>query len=286
MIGCRTAADIERIRIAGPPETEGLWEPNGFLEGYRRVLEKYVAKTRNNEIHYARLSADKEARALLDGFLRGAGRRAVADAFFEASGHSQNEQTFYLNVYNACVLRGVLEFYPFKKLSELTGDFHRECLFFVRGEWLSLSQIGRRCGVEGDWRVAFALGGPSRSDPAIAPVLYTAEHLQGQLDEAVKNYIGSCAGLRIDHARRRVLLGKLLYERKVFFTSYYEGRYNIKGVSVISALAYWAWPRTQALLADLVGYKVRPMKRDDRLRDAAVEQEGGTAMDSLPCGIK
>ncbi len=259
-----------------------MTEPNEIMRAYEQVLEEYLGN--NGKIEYEKLAADQEAQSKLDDYLAWVGQ-VEAQELDQPPAYQDGRQAFYINAYNACVLRGVLELYPFIELSEAPGDFYEDLHFLAASERLSLTQIALEGGKDIDWRVSFALGGPCRSEPAIAKTLYTPENLHRQLDEAVKNYLGSCAGMRIDHARKQILFGKLIYQRKESFIQSYYDRYNIEGVSLISALGPGWGPPPPAFFADQVGYRGGPHKMVPRLNDV-VEDEESIEIDELPCGIK
>ncbi|MCP4712354.1 MAG: DUF547 domain-containing protein [Planctomycetes bacterium] len=282
--GCADPVVIESIDLEYDALEFDLKEPNAILQGYQQVLDDYIAVSKDNRIDYQRLRGDQAARGKLDRFLAWAGQVEGQKPDYIVG--SQKRLAYLINVHNALALSGVFQFEPFDKLSELPGDFFEIVRLKMADEYLSLHQIAQQCGVESGWQVAFALGGPNRSDPFIAETIYTPENLSQQLNEAVKNYIGSCAGLRVDHARYRILLGKLLYDRIGFFTGSYFDRYNIENVSVVSALVPWSAPRTQEQLVELVGYEADEQIWDDRLNQVVEDEEAVEGIDDFICGIK
>ena len=282
--GCTPPVTIAPVYMEYEAAAFDLTDPNAILQGYQQVLDDYIAGNKDRRINYHKLRNDPAARGKLDRFLAWAGQIEVQDPDYFAG--APERLAFLINIYNALALRGVLQFEPVDKLSELSGDFFETVRLKMADEYLSLNQIARQCGVESNWQVAFALGGPNRSDPFFADTIFTPEHLPYQLDEAVKNYIGSCAGVRVDHARHRILLGKLLYDRIGYFTANYYDRYNIENVSMVSALIPWAAPRTQAQLAELVGYRTDRQIWDDRLNQIVEDEEPAEGIDEFICGIK
>jgi len=282
--GCAPPVLVEPIDIEYDMAAFDLNDPNAIVKGYQQVLDDYVAGSKDNRIDYKKLSGDEAALGKLDRFLTWAGQVEIKEPDYLAG--SQERLAFLINVHNALALSGVFQFEPFDKLSELPGDYFQIIRLKMGDEFLSLRQISHLCGVESDWQMAFALGGPNRSDPFIAETVYTSEKLPQQLDEAVKNYIGSCAGLRVDHARHRILLGRLLYDRVGFFTGSYYDRFNIENVSMVSALIPWAAPRTQEQLVELVGYEADRQIWDDRLNQVVEDEEEVEGIDEYICGIK
>ena len=282
--GCAPPGMIEPKNIEYDASIFDLNDPNAIGQGYQQVLDDYVTGSKNNRIDYKKLRSDEAARGKLDRFLAWAGQVEVQDPDYLTG--APEKLAFLINVHNALALSGVLQFEPFDKLSEVPAEYFEIIRLKMGDEYLSLNQIAQLCGVENDWQVAFALGGPNRSDPFVAETIYTAENLPRQLDEAVKNYIGSCAGLRIDHARHRILLGKLLYDRMGYFTASYYDRYNIENISMVSALVPWAAQRTQEQLVEVVGYEADRQIWDNRLNQIVEDEEDIEGIDEFICGIK
>ena len=219
-----------------------------LLDAYGTVLANYI--TDDGAIDIDGLLADDKAQRDLDCFL-GAMNEELDDPAPSAGADQQIAN--WINWRNAAVLRSVVEAYGFFESPEgpdrviLRASLEREAPPAAE-----------------DWRLPFALGGAGRDGPAISNLPYTAEDLDGQLDRALKDYIGSCAGLQVDHARQRVLFGRLIYRRKEWFIGSYHLKHGVT-VSLITAVTPFAWPQTQQQLADLVGYTAAELEADDTL---------------------
>jgi len=263
LVGCATSP-VRPIVLDCPRQ----WNQNQALEQYQRLLTEYVDK--NGRVDYRKLAQAETDKQQLDCFLTWASQvdeETYPQLFTQGSART----AFYLNAHNASVIRAVLEFYPIKKLSDIPVDLADDLLFQVQAEQLSINTMAERTSPADDWRIAFALAGPALSDAALAKLPFRGEDLDEQLDTALKNYLESCRGIQIDHARRRVLLGKLIYQRKEFFLEKYsqlfDDQYAPQEVSLISALIPWVSPNTQELLIDLVGYDIGPLKTDNKLNE-------------------
>ena len=215
---------------------------------YERVLAKYVGD--DGRVDYVGLIADKPARRALDCFLA-----ATPYSSGAYTGHSDMLTADFINRYNASVIRGVT---LGRELGQLPDSPDK---LVVKIPVDAAAPLARR---DRDWRIIFALGNPARYGPKLPNKLYTAEQLDDQLDQAVQDYLGSCAGLKIDHAGRRALFGELIWQRRDWFVTEYQRRYGIE-VSLLSAVIPWAGPCVQEQLADVPGYKAHRLEQDDRL---------------------
>ncbi len=263
--GCEKTVRQTRIRPERDPNQPVISTYEQACKLYQKVLDRYVRK--DGGIDYQKLAEDTEARSRLDGFLS-----FVAEFELEHSlavNDEKSRRAFYLNVYNACSLRGGLEFYPQGKIP---ADFDSILIFTVAGQEMSLHQMAEQMTVESDWRISLALSRPALSGPYLSNQVYSVVQLENQLDQAMKDYLGSCAGCQIDFAKQQVLLGRLIYDRKGEFLEEYKRRYGIEGVSLVSALIPYAWPATQVQMAEAAGFAIDRLPSDDRMND--IEREG------------
>lgn len=249
-------------------------------EDYEKLLGKFVDS--DGRVDYEQFKKEQEKdeqfRRKLDLWL------VAADDRLKRIGEDKRLRTaFYINFYNAAVMRAVLEFYPFDRLGDLDVDFYSDVLIPLAGEELSLSQLAERCDIAGDWRVRFALYEPIVSGgPCLQKELYSAKQLDKQLDRVLAEHIGSCAGLRIDHVARRLLFGKHIYRIRDMFIAEYRQKYGLdRPGSLVSAIMPYVSVHTQEQLADLVGYDVALLVDDDRLED---DQDNRPDQSDLPCG--
>lgn len=204
----------------------------------------------------------------------------------------------FINMYNACTLRAVLEFYPIHSIDDCPVDFFRECRVSLFGWVMPLSEWSRVIRAEGDWRVVFALSSPTFGGPILSATLYDGKQLEQQLDDAFVDYLCSCAGMRIDHGARKVLLGEPLYELRNRFVQLYPTRFRAPyvpavQVSVVTSLMPHALPTTQRILGDVIGYKAGLLPPDNRLNRkewdpllTSIPDMNSPEYADYPCGSK
>ena len=195
-----------------------LWLPAGLLradlvdsEPYDGILRDYV---REGWIDYAGLLREQE---VLDGYLA-----QLAQADLEAA--TVDEQiAFWINAYNAGMLRMVLSHYPIRRTSflgllypensirQLGGAWDRDDVE-IGGDRFSLNEIEheilRRRFEEP--RVLFALARGTRGSPQLRSEAYAAKALDRQLEDATRAFLANPEnGLRVDPAGRTLWLSRI-----------------------------------------------------------------------------
>ncbi len=153
-------------------------------------------------VDYAAL---KERRSELDSVLEAMGR--VSESAL-AEEPDAERLAFWINAYNACMLRRVIDHYPIMKSGGLIGRIKNvfadrpdnsvwqiEDVFtgkhcFVAGAVRSQDEIEHEIiRPIGDPRIHFVVNCAARSCPSLAPFAYRADNLDEQLDQAVRSFI-------------------------------------------------------------------------------------------------
>lgn len=106
--------------------------------------------------------------------------------------------TFWINAYNACVIKGVFDHYPLKSVKDVRGFFDK-IRYHIAGRDLTLNEIEAQGRAFHDWRIHVAVVCAAASCPPIRAEAYTADRLDAQLTDQVKRFLqNSKDGLRID----------------------------------------------------------------------------------------
>ena len=150
-------------------------------------------------VDYAALG---QRRATLEAYLA-----TLADA--DVASLSRDEQlAFWINAYNACVVKGVLDRYPIKSVKEVKGFFDT-IRYQVGGRLLTLNEIEANGRALGDWRLHFAVVCASSSCPFLRNEAYVPARLDAQLSDQVRRFLADASrGLRVD--------GGVLWVSKIF----------------------------------------------------------------------
>ena len=182
---------------------------------FNQVLQEHVDK---GKVDYAKLKANPEK---LETYLDLLAVAKPAEMPYNA------QLAFWINTYNALIIKGVIDHYPTKSVRKikLFGGFFSRLKFQVAGEKYSLNQIEHdiiRTEFV-DPRVHFALVCASKSCPALENSVYLPETIEEQLDAVTLKFVTNPEKVRIDRAKRRVYLSKIFKWYKKDFTEGYDG---------------------------------------------------------------
>ncbi len=155
-------------------------------------LGRYVRRGADgvNRLPYASIKG--EDRAALDRYLQQLQAEPI-------SRHSRAQQrAFWINLYNATTIKVVLDHYPVKSIRDIDispgfladGPWGAK-LVKVEGEALSLDDIEHRIlrPIWKDARTHYAVNCASVGCPNLAPHAYTAEFMEGLLEEAARAFV-------------------------------------------------------------------------------------------------
>lgn len=182
---------------------------------FNQVLQEHVNK---GKVDYAKLKANPEK---LEAYLDLLAVAKPAEMPYSA------QLAFWINTYNALIIKGVIDHYPTKSVRKikLFGGFFSRLKFQVAGEKYSLNQIEhdiiRKEFV--DPRVHFALVCASKSCPPLENSVYLSETIEEQLDAVTLKFVTNPEKVRLDRAKRRVYLSKIFKWYKKDFTEGYDG---------------------------------------------------------------
>ncbi len=185
--------------VAGTGSARGQ---DGFPDhaSFSRVL---AAVVHDEGVDYARLAADSDA------LYRYIEALAATDPAAVSRASNDDRLAFWINAYNACMLKRVIESYPIEPAGGLHGVRNRVAGRPANSVW-QISDVftGDHCPVAGsersqdeieheiirpmgDPRIHFAVNCAAVSCPPLIPRAYLGATLQTQLDERVKAFVGN-----------------------------------------------------------------------------------------------
>jgi hypothetical protein len=185
------------------------------------LLDLYV---RDGLVYYRALKSD---RSRLDGYVAALGRASL-------DGWSRDEQiAFWLNAYNALVLRTIIDRYPIRGTSgqyppnsirQIPGAFER-ITHQVAGRAVTLDGIERDLLAPfNDPRVFVALGRGSVGGGRLRSEAFTGARLAEQLDEVVREFPQRHELLRVDTMARQLSVTPILSWREQQVVAAYADR--------------------------------------------------------------
>jgi hypothetical protein len=211
--------------------------------GLDAVLDTYV---RDGEVYYRALKLE---RGRLDAFVNQLGS-ASTDKM------SRDEQVaFWINAYNALVLRTVIDHYPIqghtaaypqKSIRQISGAFER-LPHRVAGRTLTLDQIEQTVLTEfHDPRIYFALGRGAEGGGRLRSEAYAADRLEAQLAEAAAECVNRQHCLQVDRTANKVTATPIFSWREREFVAVYADRTPAAFANrspIERAILAFTWPR-------------------------------------------
>lgn len=238
---------------------------------FDRVL---VEVRREGLVDYASLTAD---RANLDAYIEELGR---TDPEAVSSAPRGTQLAFWINAYNACALRLVIDHYPIEKRGFVAGlrntvagvpdNSIRQIPNTWKQEFCPVAGRERALdGIEheiirpmGDPRIHFAVNCASRSCPVLAPGAYKADSVDTQLDDAVRRFVSDPSHYRLDGG-----IAPVLHVNKVL--DWYKDDFGGKR-GVVEFLTRYVPEEDAAILRKHPELDVEYMDYDWTLNDTAV----------------
>ena len=185
--------------VPHPPDLEaGEFDP----AAWDTLLRTYVVA---GGVDYARWKAD--GTAALDAFLEDAAGYDLGSVFGK-----EPKAGFLINVYNAWVVRQVLEHYPLETVDAVKGFFDENPVV-VGGTPMTLDAIEARLAelMRQAPRTLFALAPAMSGYPRLRGWAYTSARLEEGVGEACREYFDR-TGLRFDRETRELTLNPVLEE--------------------------------------------------------------------------
>jgi len=140
-----------------------------------QLLRRYVADGR---VDYAGFNANRQ---VLEQYLTSLQHdpRALS---------REAQMAFWINAYNAVVIKAVLDHEPVASVKDIKGFFDR-LRYAVGGDSLTLNEIEAKARAFGDWRVHIAVVCASTSCPPLRSEAYVPERLEEQLADQTHRFL-------------------------------------------------------------------------------------------------
>lgn len=197
---------------------------------FEKLLKKYVDS--KGGVNYAGWKENAEDKAALDAYVT-----AVGDAKVEGSDAAR--LAFYVNAYNALVLKAILDKYPIESVMKVPG-FFKETKHKVAGKDLTLDQLENEVIRKefAEPRIHFVLVCGAKSCPPLQRKAATEKNLEGLLESSTKSFVPRAT---------RVEEGKITTS-KLF--EWFKDDFVKKEGSVAKFVAKYAPKHAEALLAE------------------------------------
>ena len=205
-------------QLSAPSSVDGLHRP------FDEILDLYV---RDGLVYYLALRQD---RGKLDRYVAALGEVSAETV---KSWPRERQLAYWINAYNAFVLRTVVDAYPIRghaadypsnSIRQIPGAFERR-QFRAGGRSLTLDQIEKDViGEFGDARALLALGRGAAGSPRLKSEAYTAERLDSQLNTMVSELVTNRDLVFVDVSTERLSVNPLFSWREEIFAKSLAGK--------------------------------------------------------------
>ena len=186
---------------------------------YQSLLTSHV---KHGRVSYAGIRGDRAARTRLNGYVASLGRASIAKLGREA------QLAFFLNAYNALVIKAVVDRMPLSSVMKVKGFFKR-FKHRVAGRDVTLDQLENsiiRPRFK-EPRIHFALVCAAKSCPPLSSRAFSARSLERHLDGLARAFINGPHGVQVKGGKATI--------SKLF--QWYEGDFKAAAGSLGKYLA-------------------------------------------------
>ncbi len=269
LIGCAPTTSIQYDPAYIPTTL-----PNAYDAGdWATVLEENVL---DGMVDYARLASNREALDRYLGLISVVGPESTPNLFRTPSDHT----CYYINAYNACVLRAVLELYPTSSVHRIdTPRLDQGFIFRVDRRVVRLAGLREKLKVasQGDVRVLFCLSEACVGSPALSEQSYRPNPLLEQVRLAVQRVLENPNLIRIDDRGRTVFLWKRLMTNREACLAFYRRVSGLRSGDLLDFLAHVAETPLREHFSTAQSYSVAWMPMNRQLNDSNAVTRARTA---------
>ena len=228
------------------------------------VLKRYV---HNGLVDYQGLL---QARSELDDYLR-----QVEAVSVEILGEASREErlAFWINLYNASVIRMILDQYPIERFDQIPAAFGIRTIRAV-DEFFSLSELRDQVLRQGfrDERVLCALVSGRMDSPRLFREAFRGEHLEDQLNRVAHVFAEDERQNHIKPGEKKIFLSPMFHTFGEDFLLNFgnpnsTSNFSATETAVISFLLQYLGDPDKRLFLDSSQYRIQYLPEDSRLND-------------------
>lgn len=272
LIGCAPMTSIQYDPAHIPTTTPSAYDDADWVAVLRE-------NARDGLVDYARLASNREALDRYLGLISVVGPESTPNLFRTPSDHS----CYYINAYNASVLRAVLELYPTSSIHRIdTPRLDQGFIFRVDRRVVRLADLREKltAASQGDVRVLFCLSEACAGSPALSEQSYRPNSLLEQMRLAVQRVLENPDLIRIDDRARTVFLWKRLMADREACLAYYRRVSGSRRGGLLEFLAHLAETPLREHFSTAQSYSVAWMPMNRQLNDSSAATR--TAQAAVP----
>lgn len=233
-----------------------------------QILKTHV---RDGRVDYEQLAL---RRSQLDEYLK-----QLEDYSIDLFSHLSREEriAFWINLYNASVLRIVLDEYPVTSLSDIPAAREVRTIHAI-GEFFSLSELFDQVFRNGfrDERILTALVSARMDSPKLLEEAFEGVRLEEQLDRAAREFVSDDSRNQIKPGSKNIFLSPLLKQYGSDFLLNYssarESRYSPEESAVVSFFLNHLSDPEKRIFLDSARYDIEYLPEDPRLNAVSMSK--------------
>ena len=233
-----------------------------------QILKDHVVQ---GLVDYEALTKDRSS---LDQYLRKLEQYPI-DSLSNLS--REDRLAFWINLYNASVLRVILDEYPVRQIDQIPAAFEVRTIRAI-GEYFSLSELMNEVLRKGfrDERILTALVSGRMDSPHLLNEAFQGQRLEEQLDRAAYEFSESDLN-QIKPGSKKIYLSHIFKkfgaDFLVNFGSSRETRYSDEESAVISFLLHHLKNPEKRIYLDSARYKIEYLPEDPRLNAVSMDRQ-------------
>jgi hypothetical protein len=237
--------------------------PLTYTDGdWAQVLASHV---REGLVDYDSLLTHREPLERYYALVSETGPTRTADQFASRAART----AYWINAYNALVLRAVLEHYPVSTMYDLAlPRLEYDYTFRVDGKVYNLAAIEAKMLEDSaqDARTLLATSRAALGTPRLMSEPFRADALENQLAQAAANAFDDPYLLQIDHTTKTILVWQAVLDHEQDFLAYWRLRRRISSVYLYNVVLDMASAsRRRVLQSSAVGYRFRQIPFERKL---------------------
>ena len=227
------------------------------------VLRNHV---REGLVDYAGLLANREPLERYYALVGETGPTATPDQFATRAATT----AYWINVYNALVLRAVLERYPVSTMYDLAMPrLEYDYTFRVDRKIMNLTEVENRLLADSaqEARALLATSRAATGTPRLTSEPFRTDTLENQLTQAAAEALDNPNLLRIDHLSKSILVWQEILDHEQDFVEYWRLRRRVRSAYLYNVMLDLASIHRRRGLQSAVGYHFRAIPFERRLND-------------------
>jgi hypothetical protein len=192
----------------------------------------------------------------------------------ELSALSREERiAFWVNLYNASLIRMVLESYPIERINQIPAAFEIRTIRALN-DFFSLTELRDEILRQGfrDERILTALVSGRMDSPRLLEEAYVGDHLEAQLNRAAHEFVEDEMRNQIRPGSKKIFLSPIFREFGKDFVLNFSSEgaapgFNETETAVVSFLLHHLKNPEKRLFLDSSKYKIKYVPEDSKLND-------------------